>query len=530
MLSGSACLYAQTPILLKQNLDGRGLFSFDGKAYFHEQTYGMIDNKPWMSDGTGPGTILLSNNVRNVDAFRKAGNLVYFTAYDTTGVDFELYMTDGTMAGTGLVKDINPTGTADPYLGVEYNNKLHFIASDGVVGRALWSTDGTLPGTMLVTSFPNVVNNFARGFQVINNKLIYLANAIFGLPGTNLHVYDGTTDLVLNLAPYIADNNFIDAINRPIYPHHLEIAGNIFYAYTTGNGGQLKMLRTDGTTVTEFTFSTNANGFVNTSNAVYFRDFNVATGVELYKADLNMGNITLLADNNPSNGAGSTAARLTVFKDTLYYFYNDGVHGYELWKSDGTAAGTSMLKDIMPGSASSMDGFFEQAPQMLEFCDKLYFNANDSIHGTELWETDGSAAGTKMVADFAGGTASSAITDIATSNGRMYLFASDSVINTWNFWMIEQCYTPTSIAAVEHVTDLISVYPNPGQGVYTLSIPVRNGFEEIEVYSILGELISSQKVVHDLSTVDLKDKPNGVYVIRIRNGSEVPNSIKIIKE
>ena len=38
---------------------------------------------------------------------------------------------------------------------------------------------------------------------------------------------------------------------------------------------------------------------------------------------------------------------------TLYFVGNDGANGYELWKSDGTTAGTVMVKDIAPGSASS---------------------------------------------------------------------------------------------------------------------------------------------------------------------------------
>ncbi|NIP52547.1 MAG: hypothetical protein GWN61_15505, partial [candidate division Zixibacteria bacterium] len=35
---------------------------------------------------------------------------------------------------------------------------------------------------------------------------------------------------------------------------------------------------------------------------------------------------------------------------TLFFAASDGIHGYELWKSDGTAAGTVMVKDINPGN------------------------------------------------------------------------------------------------------------------------------------------------------------------------------------
>ena len=66
---------------------------------------------------------------------------------------------------------------------------------------------------------------------------------------------------------------------------------------------------------------------------------------------------------------------------------------FELWKSDGTAAGTVMVKDINPGSGNS-------APLSLTNVNgKLYFAANDGADGDELWKSDGTAAGTLMVKD-----------------------------------------------------------------------------------------------------------------------------------
>ena len=70
---------------------------------------------------------------------------------------------------------------------------------------------------------------------------------------------------------------------------------------------------------------------------------------------------------------------------------HDGANGQELWKSDGTAGGTAMVKDIRPGSGSS-------SPQHLtEVGGVLYFVANDGANGYELWKSDGTAGGTAMV-------------------------------------------------------------------------------------------------------------------------------------
>ena len=79
--------------------------------------------------------------------------------------------------------------------------------------------------------------------------------------------------------------------------------------------------------------------------------------------------------------------------NTLYFVANDGTNGEELWKSDGTASGTMMVKDISSGSSqSNIYGFTAVGST-------LYFRADDGTNGAELWKTDGTASGTVMVKD-----------------------------------------------------------------------------------------------------------------------------------
>ena len=78
---------------------------------------------------------------------------------------------------------------------------------------------------------------------------------------------------------------------------------------------------------------------------------------------------------------------LTNVNGTLFFQGDDGVHGYELWKSDGTEAGTVMVKDIYEGSQGSSPGL------MTDVGGTMFFAADDGIHGTELWKSDGTEAG-----------------------------------------------------------------------------------------------------------------------------------------
>jgi len=99
----------------------------------------------------------------------------------------------------------------------------------------------------------------------------------------------------------------------------------------------------------------------------------------------------LVKDINP-NGS-SNPSHLTAVGSTLFFAANDGVHGNELWKSDGTYAGTKMVKNIRPLAKSS------DPQNLVNVNGTLFFTANDGTHGRELWKSNGTAAGTKMVKD-----------------------------------------------------------------------------------------------------------------------------------
>ncbi len=103
----------------------------------------------------------------------------------------------------------------------------------------------------------------------------------------------------------------------------------------------------------------------------------------------------LVKDINPGSGTGfPTLNQFTAaLNDIAYFMGDDGVHGGELWRSDGTDVGTYMLKDIWPGETGSI-------PIRLTVLDgKLLFFANDGTHGDELWISDGTEVGTVLVKD-----------------------------------------------------------------------------------------------------------------------------------
>src|SRR5262249_34655604 len=74
----------------------------------------------------------------------------------------------------------------------------------------------------------------------------------------------------------------------------------------------------------------------------------------------------------------------------LYFAANDGANGTELWRTDGTTDGTTIVKDIVAGEGPSWPW------QLVTVDNSLYFVVN----GTELWKSDGTADGTALVKQF----------------------------------------------------------------------------------------------------------------------------------
>jgi len=97
---------------------------------------------------------------------------------------------------------------------------------------------------------------------------------------------------------------------------------------------------------------------------------------------------SLLRDINPTSG--SNVAEITCVDGLVYFRANDGVHGQEVWVSDGTTAGTRMLKDINVGSGGSTPVSF------LAWNDRVYFAADNGVDGYRLWSTDGTEVGTQV--------------------------------------------------------------------------------------------------------------------------------------
>ena len=94
--------------------------------------------------------------------------------------------------------------------------------------------------------------------------------------------------------------------------------------------------------------------------------------------------------------ASSSPNGLTLFNGSVYFAANDAMHGTELWMTDGAVGGTRLLQDILPGASwSSPAKFTPFAAAALG--PRLLFAADDGLDSIEPWITDGTSAGTTML-------------------------------------------------------------------------------------------------------------------------------------
>ncbi|MCP4657090.1 MAG: DUF11 domain-containing protein, partial [bacterium] len=164
----------------------------------------------------------------------------------------------------------------------------------------------------------------------------------------------------------------------------------------------------------------------NVNGTLYFQAYDGVNGHELWKSDGTSAGTVMVKDIIPG-GASLGMGNLTNVNGTLYFWANDGVNGVELWKSDGTAGGTVMVKDIYPGSSNSNPALLTNVNGT------LYFRGYDGVNGYELWKSDGTAGGTVMVKDIYPGGSGSGPAYLTNVNGTLCLRADDGV-NGLELW------------------------------------------------------------------------------------------------
>ena len=191
----------------------------------------------------------------------------------------------------------------------------------------------------------------------------------------------------------------------------VEFKGKLYFTANNGETGN-ELFVSDGTAEgTRLAANLNPgenihffDGLVEFNDKLYFKANDGIHGDGLFVSDGTAEGTRLAANLNPGksndgSGRGSAPDNFVEFNDKLYFTADDGVHGDELFVSDGTPEGTQLAVDLYPGENSYGYSNSSFPRNFVEFNDQLYFTADDGVHGNELFVSDGTAEGTQLVAD-----------------------------------------------------------------------------------------------------------------------------------
>lgn len=438
-----------SPYGYPRSSDPRYLEAVDGVLYFT-----AVDNQHgrelWKSDGSADGTVLVANIVQESPYFGRGSypeNLtavngtLFFTARDDDH-GRELWRTDGSAAGAVFLKDIrlksnpgNPSASSYPSNLTAVGDELFFLADDGVHGQELWKSTGTTAGTLLVKDVrDDTVGSYPFSFTDVGGVLYFLVNN--DAQQVELWRTDGTSAGAQLVADYWSQNA-VDQLTS--------VGGRLFFTASDSEHGR-ELWTSDGTAAgTRMVVDILPNGpngtlrgsypsnLTNFNGTLYFTATDDEHGNELWRSDGTAAGTLLAADIRPTSSYGvvhgSYPNELIAVGGLLFFTALDGEHGRELWASDGTAEGTLLVADIRSNSAYG--GVRGSEPLYLTALGgRLFFTAFDDEHGRELWSSDGTAEGTLLVADIRTGSpygypSSSYPADLTVVGGNLYFSARD---------------------------------------------------------------------------------------------------------
>lgn len=420
---------------------------------------GQSGEELWRTDGTEAGTFQVADTCPGACSGRPfsvaaTGDLYFFSTREAAG-ERSLWVTKGTPATTFRLTDgIDVTPFVRTVLwraGV-----LYFAAYDDVHGSELWRSDGTVAGTFLVADVrPGPESSRPAELTDFGGRLFFRAD--HGA-GNSLWKSDGTargTRLVRDPLPAVAVHRGVSLLRT--------VGKSLFFTAPAPRGGVTQLWKSDGTTRgTSVLTDLKPNPFVEPivdatvlGNRLLFVT-NEAAGQELWVSDGTLrGTRAITAFDNPDAfliSTGNLTLPQNALGNRILFRVDDGEHGIELWTTDGTPKGTRLLKDVCPGSCTGAgDGVAAGG--------RWYFAAGDGARGFEAWVTDGTEAGTRMLRDICRGACGSFPFGFFAIGDRVYFLARpDPAVSLYQLWRSDGTLRSTILLA--------SVEP------YNLSFPV----------------------------------------------------------
>lgn len=506
-----------------------------------------------------------SSDYSGINFIRVNSNL-FFTASNAS-LGSELYITDGTPGKTKLVKDIYPLvseGSSPKFL-TEFNGQLLFAAQENLHGLELWISDGTDAGTHIVKDInpgqsESMSGSLGKGKQIISfkNKAYFFAK---DKPGENPALWetDGTEQGTIKIFTF--NSTFPDPNNLTIFQDNLYFTvkensteGYELYSFNISTKS-LKLVKditsNDDTNFSEVTSSSKYIYFVGQStldgNNIYVSD-GTEQGTKAIKKVIKVGfnpagkftfinnktfffaNDSIFVTDGSSTGTinlglkvhNTNASNWVSDGDKIYF---EGINpatnlGYELYQSDGTIQGTKIVKDLNTGSDGS-------DPVYLTLIGKtLYFVANDGVKGPEIYYTDGTSAGTKLLYDIVPGPSSSSPRYLKYFGSKhLFFYQNDNLVGLEPY-----SFELNIVGTVDTKSKLQSIQVNSFRDHWEVLLPqdinTKSDKASLQLFDLSGKILTKININGKYTSSILIPKPtiSGIYYLQLYIDKKILNT------
>lgn len=390
----------------------------------------------WRTDGTAEGTFEVGSGFATpLGAF---DDQLLYSAWIAGELPFpqfsrgeELFASDGTPSGTGVLRNIADEAEqsvgSDPHLLTVFKDRLYFAGGlPSFSGQGMWVSDGTRAGTRLLHTFDSV--DPITAVAVANDRLYVQAGfslwvtdgdqplrevSGFRSPPAGLQVIDGTLfTLGFDLCRIDADAKPACGLVGLREVYQVAQLDGRFYVIGRADGALNSgaLLATDLTPAgTHLLADAEGNALTVFHDHLYFLSGDDNAAPALWESDGTEAGTRMVRtfDKPPLDDV----QQLVLAGDRLFFVLGSCPGAQELWATDGTTSGTRFLSDF--ASDCSL------APQLAAFDDRLYFAGSDAQHGVELWRSNGSRDGTGLVRDLMPGLVGSRPREIRAVGDRL---------------------------------------------------------------------------------------------------------------
>lgn len=477
----------------------------------------MNGRELWVSDGTAPGTHMISDFAPGSSSSKfdwakwyPGFGYLLINQVSNSSDYCELWRSDGTDSGTVLLNDsfLKEIDVRDNF--VLLKGKVIFAASSTLTGNELWITDGTRDGTRLLKDFfPGKMGAAPNGLTVVDSLLYFIAAV--PLYGIEICVSDGTSDgtrMAFDFNPDISSTILPNQINNIIGVDH-----KIYFLGTKGDSIGYELYATDGTLngtqlVSDFCHNPrnkDSNGtLVKMNDSVFFiTAFSNDFIYKVYRYDTRKKSLVQAKMKNGDSTENYLSAIYPLRHNPIFLMYQQN-NGYELWTENPDIRNLDILLDFVPSfnSGCCLIKPVISGPY-------AYFVFANSL-GMDIWQTNGENQNTKIYFNL---TKESQLTEIIAFNHKLILFAN------LNSEFGKELYTldiPAELRPVK-AENAFKIYPNPVSPGSTLSIDNLDPSASVRLIDLYGHVIS---LIPDDGQINIPEKlPPGIYNLTIENRS-----------